>query len=121
MAIAAVLDPRYKMRLIEFCFPKIYSSIEAELHINIVRDSLYELYNDYVVIHSLSYIGPKNSQVGSSSTGSNVTSGNTRKTKTRTRSEFDTWAKDLDTIQPTKSDLDVYLEAHYTCNDDSDA
>ena len=48
MAIASVLDPRCKMRGIEFFFPQIYPTQEARENIMRVRDTLYDLYGDYV-------------------------------------------------------------------------
>ena len=47
MAIGVVLDPRYKMQLIKFCFPHIYSAEECDSHINEVRESLHALYSVY--------------------------------------------------------------------------
>ncbi|KAH6756448.1 hypothetical protein C2S53_002449 [Perilla frutescens var. hirtella] len=48
MSIAAILDPRCKMRVIEFSFPKIYDKDEARDNIQKVKEALYELYNEYV-------------------------------------------------------------------------
>jgi hypothetical protein len=44
MSIAAVLDPRYKMKLINFCFPFIYPEPESSMHIENVLSILHELY-----------------------------------------------------------------------------
>ncbi|CAH9090212.1 unnamed protein product [Cuscuta europaea] len=45
MSIAAVLDPRVKMRALDFCFPKIYRESEVDLNIEKVKRALLELYN----------------------------------------------------------------------------
>ncbi|XP_031250241.1 zinc finger BED domain-containing protein RICESLEEPER 2-like [Pistacia vera] len=42
-----ILDPRYKMRVIEFSFPKMYSDVEARANATTVRDTLYEVYGEY--------------------------------------------------------------------------
>ncbi|KAG8366467.1 hypothetical protein BUALT_Bualt17G0083000 [Buddleja alternifolia] len=48
MAIAAVLDPRYKMMALEFFFPKLYSPEKAVTELAFVRRTLYDLYSEYV-------------------------------------------------------------------------
>lgn len=53
MSIAAVLDPRCKMRALQFCFPKLYSPLQVEREIAHVRQKLYELYSEYVAQHNL--------------------------------------------------------------------
>ncbi len=50
MAIAAVLDPRVKMRALDFCFPKIYTQAEVVANIEKVKCALNELYNEYVAM-----------------------------------------------------------------------
>ncbi|WOL17547.1 DUF4413 domain-containing protein [Canna indica] len=47
ISIAAILDPRNKMQLVTFCFDAIYSKEEASKYIKVVRDSLYEIYQEY--------------------------------------------------------------------------
>ena len=117
MAIAAVLDPRFKMTLINFSFPKIYQEFEVVINIDCVHDSLYELYNEYVVDNTSSHAGQSASK---STEGSNSVGGNNSKFKTRGRMKFDQFVRNVDNIQPTKLDLDVHLEEGvFLCADDS--
>ena len=55
MSLAVVLDPRYKIKLISFCFPLIYSFDAACDRKSVVLDILRELYKVYVAAHN-SYI-----------------------------------------------------------------
>ncbi|XP_073041938.1 zinc finger BED domain-containing protein RICESLEEPER 3-like [Primulina eburnea] len=47
MAVGCVLDPRCKMRALEFSFPKLYTSFEAESNIKEVERLLYAIYKEY--------------------------------------------------------------------------
>jgi hypothetical protein len=48
MGIAAVLDPRYKITPIRFCYPIIYREPNATRNFNCLLSVFNELYNDYV-------------------------------------------------------------------------
>lgn len=48
LGVAAVMDPRFKMKLLEFSFPKIYGP-DAETPIKVVYEGLHELFVEYVV------------------------------------------------------------------------
>ncbi|CAN1121456.1 Zinc finger BED domain-containing protein RICESLEEPER 4 [Linum perenne] len=48
MAFAVVLDPRNKMRVIEVAFPDLYSEDTYLRHLHLVREKLYELFEEYV-------------------------------------------------------------------------
>ncbi|GJS13222.1 zinc finger BED domain-containing protein DAYSLEEPER-like protein [Tanacetum coccineum] len=46
LAIAVVMDPRFKMKLVEFSFAKIFGD-EAASYINIVDEGIHQLFLDY--------------------------------------------------------------------------
>nr|GFA16057.1 zinc finger BED domain-containing protein DAYSLEEPER-like [Tanacetum cinerariifolium] len=47
LAIAVVMDPRFKMQLVDFRFAKIFGD-EAASYINIVDEGIHQLFLDYV-------------------------------------------------------------------------
>ncbi|XP_021899299.1 zinc finger BED domain-containing protein DAYSLEEPER [Carica papaya] len=49
LAIAVVMDPRFKMKLVEFSFSKIYGE-DAPTYIKIVDDGIHELFLEYVAL-----------------------------------------------------------------------
>ncbi|KAL5786380.1 hypothetical protein ACOSQ2_008772 [Xanthoceras sorbifolium] len=49
LAIAVVMDPRFKMKLVEFSFTKIYGE-DAPAYIKIVDDGIHELFLEYVAL-----------------------------------------------------------------------
>ncbi|KAK4394182.1 Zinc finger BED domain-containing protein RICESLEEPER 1 [Sesamum angolense] len=82
MSIATVLDLRCKMKALEFCFPKLYSSEKVEREISFVRKSLHELYSEYALTYNDK--GESRQMQGGSS--------------------------QVQSVQPQKSELDMYLE-----------
>ncbi|KAK9947517.1 hypothetical protein M0R45_003137 [Rubus argutus] len=50
LAIAVVMDPRYKMKYVEFSFTRIYSEEEAPTYIKMVDDLLHELFQEYSIM-----------------------------------------------------------------------
>ncbi|KAK6158982.1 hypothetical protein DH2020_006296 [Rehmannia glutinosa] len=116
MAMGAVFDPRYKMKLVEFCYSKIYPVSKAREEIELVLSSLHKLYVEYVANCASNSV--KLNDVNSFVT--NVDGGRT-KGKSKGRTEFELWAQKLDTIVPNKSELDIYLEEGlYVCKDGVD-
>ncbi|KAF5481453.1 hypothetical protein F2P56_002101 [Juglans regia] len=120
MAITAVLDPRFKMILIQFCFPLIYQEPDASKNIDHVSQVLHELYDEYVHEYNSTLeaqIEQENARINvsscSSSVGRNMQSG---------QSLFKSFVRSVDTVHPNKSELDNYLEESiYICEEGSDA
>ncbi|KAA8535151.1 hypothetical protein F0562_030154 [Nyssa sinensis] len=49
LAIAVVVDPRFKMKLVEFSFTKIYGD-DAATYIKIVDEGIHELFHEYIAL-----------------------------------------------------------------------
>ncbi|KAL7239671.1 hypothetical protein ACSBR2_005542 [Camellia fascicularis] len=49
LAIAVVMDPRFKMKLVEFSFTKIYGD-DAAMYVKIVDEGIHELFLEYVAL-----------------------------------------------------------------------
>nr|XP_027082542.1 zinc finger BED domain-containing protein RICESLEEPER 2-like [Coffea arabica] len=123
MSLGAILDPRYKMVLVNHTFPVIYGEVAAPRYIDEMRCILYDLYNEYVdaYVSSHSEEPPreagkrKHSEISSKSTqgaakklGVNVLTG---------KEKFQMVVSEIDKAPPEKSDLDVYLEeGRYVCD-----
>lgn len=108
MAIASVLDPRCKFHIIDICFPLIYKSEEvANENVKKVRNSLEELYDEYVSL----------SLEESSSTIEVNISGNNSSSSTHAKSSLITGfdqilniLREKEAVPPMKSELQAYLD-----------
>ncbi|CAI0389208.1 unnamed protein product [Linum tenue] len=49
LAISVVMDPRFKMKLVEFSFSKLFGE-ESPLYVKMVDDGLHELFEEYVAL-----------------------------------------------------------------------
>ncbi|XP_019452679.1 PREDICTED: zinc finger BED domain-containing protein DAYSLEEPER-like isoform X1 [Lupinus angustifolius] len=49
LALAVVMDPRFKMKLVEFSFTKIYCE-DAHVYVKIVENGIHELFHEYVAL-----------------------------------------------------------------------
>lgn len=101
LSCAAVLDPRFKVKLVEFCYTKIYGDKAEEFVNNTVR-TLYSLFDEY----------KPNSMMSSSCT---LTSSgpNIDEHRHADGDEFDDYEQFLSSKsrpQDEKSQLDLYLE-----------
>ncbi|XP_022752294.1 zinc finger BED domain-containing protein RICESLEEPER 2-like [Durio zibethinus] len=115
MSIAAILDPRCKMKVIEFCFPRMYPDREAKENIAKVRDALYEIYDEYAREYQFGNKHSAETQVHD-----NGISGMNIEASSSGWFEFANYVKSVETAQPQQSDLDVYLaEGCFICEGDS--
>ncbi|KAH7672190.1 Tam3-transposase (Ac family) protein [Dioscorea alata] len=112
MAVSAVLDPRYKMVLINFCFHRIYSNSESERNILKVKQTLWEIYEMYATeqaSHSTSNSTHEVTNISMASS-SNTCGSYGKKYKSKGRSEFGEFIKQKNTLQPMKNELEIYLQ-----------
>ncbi|XP_058103795.1 zinc finger BED domain-containing protein RICESLEEPER 1-like isoform X3 [Magnolia sinica] len=123
LAIAAILDPRVKMKSIEYYFPKIYGN-ETELRTKGIRDGLHNLYNEYAVCLTSSIpdrdfsLSVENSQSRVNG-GSGFSGAPSHGTFSDRRKGFDKFLQQSSSSQQVKSDLEMYLDdaAHPLKND----
>ncbi|XP_059429114.1 zinc finger BED domain-containing protein RICESLEEPER 2-like [Corylus avellana] len=116
MSIAAVLDPRYKMKLINFCFSIIYPLTEACSHINNVLAVLKELFESYVSAHTACILQETAQVNAHSCSSSSAIVGDVVSKISEGRSRFADHIRSSDIIRLIKTDLDVYLEEDvYIC------
>ncbi|KAK7330069.1 hypothetical protein VNO77_24254 [Canavalia gladiata] len=107
LAIAVVMDPRFKMKLVEFSFTKIYGE-EAHVYVKIVDDGIHELFHEYVTLPLP--LTPAYAEEGSA--GSHMkTEGSPGGTLLLDNglTDFDVYIMET-TSQQMKSELDQYLE-----------
>ncbi|KAJ8749347.1 hypothetical protein K2173_018834 [Erythroxylum novogranatense] len=106
LAAAAMLDPRFKMKLIEYYYPQLFGSGSAEL-IDEVTEYIKALYNEHSIGSPLASLDQGlPCQVGGS-TG--CLSGSEGESKDRLMG-FDKFIDESSHSQGTKSDMDKYLE-----------
>lgn len=99
LAIAAILDPRFKMKLVEYYYPQIYGN-SAEDHIKEVSDGIRELFNEYSIGSTSVSI---DHGIGSSASGGGSDSRDRLK-------GFDKFLHETSQGKNSVSDLDKYLE-----------
>ncbi|CAL0310654.1 unnamed protein product [Lupinus luteus] len=106
LALAVVMDPRFKMKLVEFSFTKIYGD-NAHEYIKFVEDGIHEMFHEYVTLPlplTPAYAEERNA-------GSNemeVSPGGTLLSDNGL-TDFDAYIMET-TSQQTRSELDQYLE-----------
>jgi hypothetical protein len=108
MSLAAVLDPRYNMKLITFCFPLIYPDFEYPQNIENVLVVLHELFEVYVTAHNYSVL-KENASEQAEVVSQSVSTPQVNRVSTA-RSRYRDHVRTTDVIWPLKSDFDIYLE-----------
>ncbi|XP_039146777.1 zinc finger BED domain-containing protein RICESLEEPER 2-like [Dioscorea cayenensis subsp. rotundata] len=103
MSVATVLDPRCKMRVVDFTFSRMYSDREARENIAKVREALHEIYEEYVREYQHG-----NEHSGETPMHNNDDVSNNGKDSSGW-SEFSSYVKSIEKASPQQSDLDAYL------------
>lgn len=106
LAVAAFLDPRFKMKLVEYYFPQIYGSTSLE-HVDEICGRIKALYNEHSIGSPLSTLHHGQAWQVGGSTGSLSGPGNGAKDRLV---GFDKFLNETSQSDGTKSDLDKYLE-----------
>jgi Domain of unknown function (DUF4413) len=100
MTVSSMMDPRFKLSLIKFCFKRLYSSNEVENNIEDVKrkvEILFQKYkNDYVAFNV--------------SSSSNFIEDGTTLDNTQPEDDYFSFVIENQTEESQKSDLEVYLE-----------
>ncbi|XP_058770890.1 zinc finger BED domain-containing protein RICESLEEPER 1-like [Vicia villosa] len=107
MAIASVLDPRSKFHAVDICFPLIYKAEVVQENIEKVKNSLEELYNEYV---SLSLQESSSNEAHPS--GINTSSSSTQ-SQSLVITGFDrimSIVREKEAVPAVKSELQTYLD-----------
>ncbi|KAJ6730346.1 hypothetical protein OIU85_021168 [Salix viminalis] len=103
LAVAMVMDPRFKMKLVQFRFSKIFGD-EAPLYVKIVDDGLHELFLEYVALPlslTPTYVEDGNFENMKNNQGTLLSD--------HGLADFDMYIMET-TSQNTRSELDQYLE-----------
>ena len=102
MGVAAVLDPRYKMTLLEYYFPKVYGNETSDAQVDRIRQLCYDLVLEYQ-----SRVSSERRYDDSNFTHSNLTSSGDD-----ALADFDMYVRSKKRARTSyvKTELDHYLE-----------
>ncbi|XP_026395276.1 zinc finger BED domain-containing protein DAYSLEEPER-like [Papaver somniferum] len=112
LAFTVAMDPRFKMKLVEFSFQKIYGEDSAN-HLRIVDDGIHELFSEYEMQPSVPLTANDEHDGGEmvkTEEGMQVTSGGPLLSCEDDLLDFDMFISEMSSTQQTKSELDQYLE-----------
>ncbi|XP_071916217.1 zinc finger BED domain-containing protein RICESLEEPER 1-like [Coffea arabica] len=102
MAIAAILDPRQKMRVVEFVYPQMYPHFQAQEHISNVRKVLFDLYEEYVALMA--------SIEGRAMEDCSLEGRRKNAPASSSWDDFDIYCDEVETNEPLKLELVDYLD-----------
>lgn len=108
LAIAAVMDPRFKMKLVDFSFSRTYGN-DAENWIRIVEEGVHELFLEYVVesLPPPTFMEDANELVAKTEL---IEEGETLLSTYDGFLDFEVYISEITGNQHMKSELDQYLE-----------
>ena len=111
MALGAVLDPRLKMEVVEITFPQMYPPDLVRANILKVRDTLYELFDEYKRMYPSPIEVIDECQNGGSSGGGESLPGMSRVLQA---------VRSGRVAQTKKSELDLYFDEEFVEQDDKE-
>ncbi|MFS8030886.1 putative HAT dimerization domain, ribonuclease H-like superfamily, hAT-like transposase, RNase-H [Helianthus anomalus] len=114
ISIGAVMDPRYKMKLIDFAFKEIYPEEKAKKEKELVQKNLDDLFKEYVNAYKEPGVGSnvgssRNVNVESGSGSSSLTSRFGKGINTGS-AKYAQHIRTVDCVESVKSELATYLE-----------
>ncbi|KAK0574216.1 hypothetical protein LWI29_019874 [Acer saccharum] len=98
LSCAAILDPRYKVKFIEYCYTKLYG-FDAQQHVGKIVRTLFSLFDEYL----------KSSACSSRITGISVNVSNDKEDIDEFE-DYKTFRSSIFRAEEEKSELDRYLE-----------
>ncbi|CAN1124635.1 Zinc finger BED domain-containing protein RICESLEEPER 1 [Linum perenne] len=110
ITIATILDPRNKFKFVEVSFKDLYTEDNYHTNVNLVREKLYALYNEYVEEYKDRNIDSQTEEGGGATTTNSTTTSVQERTATG-RAKFDSIVQSGENSSVMKNELDAYLDA----------